>query len=167
MKYRIDNKVATREDVLNIIGNVKNNKGVLNTFDNESVLYKNVVVDSTLYTIIKGPDRLVDLYEMIRTNDAWHGIDEDAWSIAFDIYEKTVDANEIIEAANKLKKYAEEIIYDLEYNGRTCTDVPELDYFMKKAKKKDCSTCAMCCDDQSQAYCSGHGYEDWKPKGGN
>lgn len=100
MKYRIDNRVATREDVLSIIGLSKNNKSLVYTFDNESVMYKNVVVESTLYTLIKGPDRLVDIYEIIRTNDAWHGVDEDAWSIACDIYEKTQDASVVIKAAN-------------------------------------------------------------------
>ena len=167
MKYRIDNRVATREDVLNIIGLSKNNKSHVYTFDNEPVMYKNVVVESTLYTLIKGPDRLVDLYEMIRTNDAWHGIDEDAWSIACDIHEKTQDASVVIKAANELKKYAETIIDGLENcSGFTCTDVPELEHFMKEVKNRDCSTCASCCDDQFQAYCSGHGYEDWKPKRG-
>lgn len=148
MKYRIDNRVATREDVLNVIGLSKNNKSLVYTFDNESVMYKNVVVESTLYTLIKGPDRLVDIYEIIRTNDAWHGVDEDAWSIACDIHEKTQDAAVVIKAANELKSTQRQVLRGLENGYRsTCTDIPKLEHFMKEVKNRDCSTCALCCDD--------------------
>jgi hypothetical protein len=168
MKYLIDNSIVTEQEVLDLLRLNKNSKSLIYSFKTSIMLQLDVLVNSRLYTIIKGPNRLVDIYNIIRSSEAYHGVDIDAFQIAKDVYDNTVDSNEILKAANMLKAYAEDIIYDLEYNGgRTCTDIPEVSYFMKDAQTKDCSTCDLCCDDQSQAYCSGHGYEDWKPKRGN